>query len=434
MDPPDVGRRGTAAVVLGVLALLLVAGAVGAGALQDAQERPSGEAVLDRATQRYESAESVAGTATVVASNDSRTERASVAFAVAEPDRFHVAVTHGNESVEVGSNGTVAWATVANRTVAREIPAGNASGWNASALRDGQGHDGLPWVSPGGNATRVAPGVSNGSFAAPGLPNGSFGGPALPNGSFAAPRLPNGSSGGQVLPNGPFGDHGMPGVPGANRSMEPPNVTATVTGVETVDGERAYVVSIEPAGPADRSGAADRVRHGANGTVWVATEDYRVLRATATAGTHRVSVRFDDQQFDVSVHDSEFAPPADRVGVTGAERFEDRPALVDATDLELPALEDAGFVAGQRLTRPGSEAVVQQYRTGERNVSLVTATGEAGVADRLDGGTPVTVVEHDATAVTLGDRTAVAWTEDGVTTAVVVDGDAETAVEIARGV
>lgn len=373
MDRPSPGRRGVALALLAAAALVLVGGAVGAGALQEDRDRPSGEEVLDRMDQRYASAETVVGTATVTASNGTHTERATVEFALAEPNRTHVTVTRDGESVEFGTDGDVAWVAGRNRSVVADLPSPNASApWPRGVPGDRPGpHDG---AGPGADATP--------------------------------------------------GDRGTPDGPWSNRSADAPNVTATVTGVEDVDGQRAYVVVLEPEADLDREVSA---------TLWVATDDYRLLRASATDGTNRTEVRFERTEFDVSVHDSEFAPPEDRVAVTGVERFEDREALADATDLALPALETGAFAGGQRVTRPGSEAVIQRYRTDEGNVTLVTATGEAGFADRLENGTAVTVGDRNATAVTVEDRSAVVWTEDGVTTAVVVDGSTEAAVAVARG-
>jgi len=379
MHRPVPRSRATAAVLLVAVALLLVGGVLAATSLQ-ADQRP-GDEVLDRVAERYDSAETVVGTATVVVANDTHERAASVEYAVAEPNLSRVTVTRDGRTVDAGTDGSVAWVAGANRTVLRELPADDeAPPWPAT---EGLGPD------DAGHGSGIGPGSDTG----PG-PNAT-----------------------------PARDGAAHPVPGPNGTLHPANVTATVTGTETVDGREAHVVSLDP---------PERTETDWSGTLWVATEDARVLRATATDGTNRTEVRFERTRFDVSVHDSEFDPPGDRAAVTSMEQYDDRSALRAATDLDLPVLEDGRFADARRVARPAGEAVLQRYRTDAGNVTLVTATGETGVADRFENGTSASVDDRNATAIGLDDRTAVVWTEAGVTTAVVVDGPTADAVAVAE--
>lgn len=102
------GIRGTLGRRLPLVAILIVVvatGAVGAAMLQP----PSGEQVLDNVEQRYESAESVAGTVEVVAENDTREGNATVKYVAAEGNNSRLTVTADNRTVVAGTNGTVGW-------------------------------------------------------------------------------------------------------------------------------------------------------------------------------------------------------------------------------------------------------------------------------------------------------------------------------------
>lgn len=90
-----------------VLVAMLAAGAT--GALPMAADQPDGETLVDRVEDRYESAETVVGDATVTAANASAETTESVSFATADPDKSRVSVTHNGSEYVAGTNGSVAW-------------------------------------------------------------------------------------------------------------------------------------------------------------------------------------------------------------------------------------------------------------------------------------------------------------------------------------
>lgn len=94
-----------------VLAALLVVttGVVGAS-LFGAGEQPSGEEVLENVEQRYDDAETVVGTAEVLASNGTDRYAATVEYVVAEGNNSRVTVHANGSTVVAGTNDSHAWA------------------------------------------------------------------------------------------------------------------------------------------------------------------------------------------------------------------------------------------------------------------------------------------------------------------------------------
>jgi len=88
-------RAGRGPWVLAGLALLAVALLVGVavGGSPLADDRPDGEEVLERAGDRYDSAETVVGNATVTAGNGTNATTATVEFAFGTDNRSRVVVT-----------------------------------------------------------------------------------------------------------------------------------------------------------------------------------------------------------------------------------------------------------------------------------------------------------------------------------------------------
>jgi outer membrane lipoprotein-sorting protein len=195
------------------------------------------------------------------------------------------------------------------------------------------------------------------------------------------------------------------------------NVTAEYLRSGSDDGTDAHVVEVRHD---DGEGTA---------TLWIAQSDSRLLRAEMTDGTNRTTVDYADTQFNVSVHDSTFDPPADRITVTSVERYDTFAAVQANTTLDLPAL-DATFREASVLTRSSSTTVAQQYRDGGDNVTVISTTSDREF-DR-ENATAVTVNGHDANVTTIRDRAVVYWADDGVTTAVVVDASEDRAIEVAR--
>jgi len=185
------------------------------------------------------------------------------------------------------------------------------------------------------------------------------------------------------------------------------------------DGTDAHVIEMTHEG--DRTTTA---------TLWVAQSDSRLLRAETTDGTNRTVIDYRDTQFNVSIHESTFDPPADRLAVTSVERYDTFGAVQANTSLDLPSL-DATFREASVIRRSSSTTVGQEYRAGGDNVTVVSSTSDREF-DSSGNATTVTVNGHDANVTTMRDRAVVYWRTDGVWTAVVVDGSEDRAVELAR--
>ncbi len=202
------------------------------------------------------------------------------------------------------------------------------------------------------------------------------------------------------------------------------NVTATLVETTELDGESVYVVETTPTDPSATDGAA---------TLWVTTDDSRVLKMQATDGTNETVVRVTETQFDVSIHNSTFEPPTDRVSVTTTETYERFAAVQSATELSLPRYDSGEFSNATLVSRADGQAVFQQYDTATGTISVITADGAAQYLDQLESNTTVTVDGQTATAVTRDGRATVVWTTDGTTTAVAVTGTIEDAQTAANG-
>jgi len=354
MTSAPFGRR------LGVLAALLVVGMLAAGAATGlpgmaVDDQPSGDEILDRVETRYDTADTLSGTATVTVENETASSTATVSFAAKQPKKVAYTVEKAGTTYEAGSNGSVVWAVGENRSYAREIP------------------------------TEADLDASEASGDREGLPS-----EASQYDSLTDPAATS-------------------------------NVTATLVETTEVDGESAYVVDIEPTD--DAATVA--------GTLWVATEDSRLLQATATDGTNATTVQVTETQFNVSIHDSTFEPPADRVSVTTTETYDSVESVQSATELSVPTYDDGEFTEATVISRADGQAVVQQYAVDNDTVSVITARGGAMPFDQPDDATTVTIDGRSATAVERNDRAVVFWTADGVTTAVAVEGTIEDATAAA---
>lgn len=185
-------------------------------------------------------------------------------------------------------------------------------------------------------------------------------------------------------------------------------------------GTPAHVLRVTPANES-RDGRA---------TLWIAKNDSRLLRVEATDGTNTTVIDYRDTRFNVSVHASTFEPPSDRLAVTSFERYDDFASVQANTSIDLPRL-DATFREAGVFQGTGGTDVAQRYRADGDTVTVVSTTRDR--FDRLDAdATRVTVNGHDANVTTVRGAAVVYWRDDGVTTAVVLEGSEDRALELAR--
>jgi len=116
-----------AAVVLAAVAVVLV-GAAATGAIPGmaGDDQPDGETVLDRAEQRYATADTLVGDATVTVANGTAERSVNVSYVLARPDRVRVGV---EDRYLVGTNGSVAWVSADGVVLSTPVPDAN---WSAA--------------------------------------------------------------------------------------------------------------------------------------------------------------------------------------------------------------------------------------------------------------------------------------------------------------
>jgi len=205
----------------------------------------------------------------------------------------------------------------------------------------------------------------------------------------------------------------------ANWSAADANVSVEYLRRGSDDGTDAHVVRMVPED-------AD-----ADTTLWVATSDSRLLRAEMTDGENSTVVDYRESRVNVSVHQSTFDPPGDRLSITSVDRYDTFDAVQTNTTLDLPRL-DAEFGNATVLTRADGTHVAQEYRDGGDDVTVVSTTTDREFDRSAENVTNVTVNGHDANVTTVDDVAVVYWEADGVTTAVVVEGSEDHAVDLAR--
>ncbi|SFS02647.1 Outer membrane lipoprotein-sorting protein [Halomicrobium zhouii] len=346
--------RTTAVLLLAVVVVGSIGtGATGAVGAVDQRQQPTGDEIIDRVEQRYESADTIAGRAVLTTTNASETTTANVSFAVADPESSRLVVERGDETYRSGTNGSVTW------TVG---PAG-AFVWDADSAPPSD--------------QRLGPGDDD----------------AL---AWTVPTDGNGLD----------------------------NVSATLAGTTEVDGVPAYELELRPTSDDDTDAAT---------TLWVAQEDYRVLRAETTDGTNTTTVDVTETFFDVSIDESTFQPPEDRLTAWSFDRYDDFGAAQNATDIDLPSLDGGTFSEATVTVQQGETVVSQRYDLDGENVTVVSTTSDRFRGEAANAST-VQVAGQNASVTDFGDRSAVFWTEDDVTTVVIVDGSTERAVEIAERV
>ena len=399
------GDRGRVSPAI-ALALVLVVGAVGGVAFaQSTADGPSGKTVLENAHEQYRSAETLTGSADITVSNATDERSATVEYALAE-EGVRMSATYDGTTMAAGTNGSVAWVSAPEVGVQRAWNVENASSWEASEVCE---------------AVQNRAGETE-------LPNRS----TLPDDVDASVMQENVS----VLRENvsavdceslttEWANTKRSAMESAPANWSEANFTATRTGTETFDGTEAYVVEL----------AHENESIDAEGTVWVATEDDRVLKQRVSDGTNATVVRYDNQRFNVSTDESTFAPPTARESVVGSTTYDEFAATQDATDRDLATLDAGGFAfEGAAVTNAGGgTTVAQQYENGASNATLLTTDAESLPYDELSG-TAVSVNGDDATATTLEGRTVVVWSDEGVTHAVVSEGTTDETIALAEAV
>jgi outer membrane lipoprotein-sorting protein len=359
-------------LVVGVVAVAVLALGGLAAAEMVTADGPDGETVLNDSAQRYASAESVTGNATVTVTNGTETETATVEFAATEDNSSRLVVHSNGSTAAVGTNGTVAWVYAPSAGIVRTVDPDDV---NETAL-----------------AQRLA------------AANDTAAGTATPA-PEALTVTPMSTAERETL-----------------RENVRDNVTITRTDTTTLDGEEAYVVEV----------ASTNESVTATTTAWVSTDDSRLLRVRVTDGEYQMTVDYSDQRFNASIHPETFKPPTDRsasaaLGTTSYERYD---ALAANASVTVPELDADGYAFREGVvgTAQGETIVAQRY-AGPANVTVVT-TDAALPFD--DANRTVTVDGQQANVTSGRDRTVVYWTDEGTTYAVTTEGSVEETVALAR--
>ena len=384
----DSGTRGRVSPAIALVLVCVVGAVVGGVAFAQTTDGPSGEAILEDTQEKYESAETLTGSAEITMSNASANHTGTVEYALADDEGARVALTTDGRTVTMGTNGSVAW--VDSPTLQRT--------WAVENARD---------TSEVCEAARERAATFDANDSAPGAETMEA----------AAANLSTVDC--ESLPA--EWDEANDSLP---TNLSEANLSATRTGTETVEGVEAYVVSL----------SHDDESVDVEGTMWVATNDSRLLKARVTDGVNATTVRYDDQRFNASVHESTFAPPADREG-SATETYDDFDATDEAFDGDLPKLAADGFEFDEATIAGTGDGtlVAQQYADGATNATLVTADGEQVPYEQLNG-TEVEIDGTNATAATMQGRTVVVWSDGETTHAIVTDESTDEAVALAETV
>ncbi|RLM53698.1 hypothetical protein DVK02_12690 [Halobellus sp. Atlit-31R] len=365
-------------VVLGVVALLGVATVAGM-AVTDVGA-PSGAEILDDAEQRYESAETVVGAATVTAANETDTRTYEVSFTVAEDNRSRMAVSSDDRTVVLGTNGSAGWIHDEQTGVTRVVSNESGDAMGPAAMGD------APMDAPMGDAA---------------TPMDATGYADLNESQKEAMR-----EAGERLRSAAY-------------DWTEENTTATRTGRETVDGTDSWVVEVEPKNES-RTGSV---------THWIAVDSADVLKQEFSGEHGTVTVVYTETRFDIDVADSTFEPPTDER--PSGERIDSFEALQGATGVEVPEFADSAYEFSEgAVLNYGGETAVARY-TGAANVTVFTSTTESLPYASGDA-TPVEIGGVSANVSEMEGRVAVAWEDGDRTIGVVTDADRETALDIAE--
>lgn len=225
---------------------------------------------------------------------------------------------------------------------------------------------------------------------------------------------------------GPFGDDAPESMDEASLAvpteLNASAIDASVVGTTTVDGTDVYELRLAPAN--ETEGSATTLR--------VTTDDYRVLRVESSDGESSTTVEVTELRFGVSIHESTFQPPRDRVDTSSFERYDTFATAQASTSLDLPTLAAGTFTEATASVQQGETVVTQRYALDGENVTIVSTTATEQFAQFAENGSTVQIDGRNATVSEMQDGSVVAWTEGNVTTAVVVEGSTDRAVEVAR--
>jgi outer membrane lipoprotein-sorting protein len=376
MTKPDDGDRGAVGVAVVAVALLIVGIAAAAGLGLADMGDPSGDAILDRAEERYDDADTIVGAATVTVANDTDERAYNVSFTVGGNNSSRVSVGDGNRTVVAGTNGTVAWIHDERTGITRVVS--NESDANATASNH---------TAPNGTAAEYR----NAS---------TYDNATIRN---ASERLRS-----FVL------------------DWTEENTTATREGRATVDGTDAWVVAVDPENDS-REGSV---------THWIGVDSSKVLRSEYDRPNATVTINHTETRFNVSVADSTFEPPDSEVGPV----FDAFEPLQNATAMTVPELgNDSYTFAEGRIVAFGGETVLTRY-DGPENVTLVATTAEGdqpaegNTTTEEVAGVTVNVTEtEDGVAVSWdrGGRTVSLFTDADRGTALDLAADTIEATEVA---
>jgi outer membrane lipoprotein-sorting protein len=436
MASDESGRAISGSVGVLAIAMIVVVGTVIGGMVVATDAAPTGNEVLEDAHDRYDSAETIAGTAnvTVEAENGTVERSADVEFVLTDDNESRVAVTASNRTVVTGSNGSAGWAHLEETGLTWVVnfpeDPGNWSEINASsmALRGGIGvsaaetgvlgeryedlipadganvsEDAYPWnLTRGDYDLNLSESDYDRNLSESGYAKNTS---EHWNGSQAWNR--------SELKNMAF-------------AWTPENVSAKRLGTETIDGTEAHLIAVEP--PGDRNATL---------RLWIGTEDATVLKSQFEAAGLTVTTRYTNVQFNTSIADSTFQPPG--AGPVENGMVDSRDELQATTAFDVPVLPDTyTFTTGSVVTYGGVTAAVGSY-AGPGNVTVVATTAESLPIDGVS-----TAAEANATTVELSGVTAsvadtdrgvvVSWKADGVRNAVISEDSREAAVSAAESI
>ena len=396
-----------------VVAVVAVTAAVIGGMAMTGNGAPTADEVLNDARDRYESAESVGGTAVVTVENGNGTvERsAEVTFTLTDHNESRVAVTASNRTAVVGSNGSIGWVHLEETGLTQAVELSD----------DVEGLSAVDPSVPAVDGNRTASITDTVDEL-----RDRYGNLIPAEKNWNANRTPspwNLSDGDDEWNAGRGWNQSWFGATAWDWTRE--NVSTERVGTEVVGETEAHLVEIEPAG--DGEGIL---------RVWIGTDEANVLKTELTRGDWTVEVRYTTLRFDLSPADSTFQPPG--AGPTETAAVDSRAELQAATEFDVPALpEEYTFADGSTIVYGDATVAVGSY-TGPENVTVATTTADQFPTGAVSGGganaSSVELGEQTGTVADTDQGVVVSWERSGVRNAVIVDGSQEVAVSVSESV